>query len=113
LHQLRSLDHSANVQGRNFSYSARNAFLISIDTHEGESGTWVVIAVQKAAATEPLDKLALGENELQAIAAPDEPTKTGPTQPSDCANREFPRSVFLAFASLNYAFPIKTAGEPK
>ena len=34
----RSLDHSANVQGHKFSYSDRNAFLISIDTHEGESG---------------------------------------------------------------------------
>jgi hypothetical protein len=45
--------------------------------------TWAFIAAQKAAATEPLDKLALGENELQAIAAPDESTKTGPTQPSD------------------------------
>jgi uncharacterized membrane protein len=46
--------------------------------------TWVVIAAQKAAAaTKPQDKLALGENELQAIAAPDEPTTTGPTQPSD------------------------------
>jgi len=45
--------------------------------------TWVVIAVQKAAATKPQDKLALGENELQATAAPDEPTRTGPTQPSD------------------------------
>ena len=32
----RSLDHSANVQGHEFSYSDRNAFLISIDTHEGE-----------------------------------------------------------------------------
>src|SRR5215471_9543782 len=32
----RSLDHSANVQGHKFSYSDRNAFLISIDTHEGE-----------------------------------------------------------------------------
>ena len=32
----RSLDHSANVQGHDFSYSDRNAFLISIDTHEGE-----------------------------------------------------------------------------
>src|SRR5437762_13905819 len=31
----RSLDHSANVQGHQFSYSDRNAFLISIDTHEG------------------------------------------------------------------------------
>ena len=45
--------------------------------------TWVVIAAQKAAATKPQNKLALGENELQAIAAPDEPTRTGPTQPSD------------------------------
>jgi len=34
----RSLDHSTNVQGHKFSYSDRNAFLISIDTHEGESG---------------------------------------------------------------------------
>jgi hypothetical protein len=34
----RSLDHSANVQGHTFSYSDRNAFLISIDTHEGEAG---------------------------------------------------------------------------
>jgi hypothetical protein len=33
----RSLDQSANVQGHDFSYSDRNAFLISIDTHEGES----------------------------------------------------------------------------
>ena len=33
----RSLEHSANVQGHNFKYSDRNAFLISIDTHEGES----------------------------------------------------------------------------
>ncbi len=32
----RSLEHSANVQGHKFSYSDRNAFLISIDTHEGE-----------------------------------------------------------------------------
>ena len=43
---------------------------------------WVVIAVQKAAATKPQDKLALGENELQEIVAPDEPRRTGPTQPS-------------------------------
>ncbi len=34
----RSLEHSANVQGHKFSYSDRNAFLISIDTHEGEAG---------------------------------------------------------------------------
>jgi len=32
----RSLEHSADVQGHKFSYSDRNAFLISIDTHEGE-----------------------------------------------------------------------------
>ena len=32
----RSLEHSANVQGHNFKYSDRNAFLISIETHEGE-----------------------------------------------------------------------------
>jgi hypothetical protein len=35
----RSLDHSANIQGHKFSFSDRNAFLISIDTHEGE-GPW-------------------------------------------------------------------------
>ena len=34
----RSLDHSANVQGHKFSYSDRNAFLISIDTQEGTTG---------------------------------------------------------------------------
>ena len=34
----RSLEHSANVQGHKFSYADRNAFLISIDTHEGEAG---------------------------------------------------------------------------
>ena len=34
----RSLEHSADVQGHKFSYSDRNAFLISIDTHEGEAG---------------------------------------------------------------------------
>ncbi|MGC2181649.1 MAG: hypothetical protein WA637_00045 [Terriglobales bacterium] len=45
------------------------------------AATWVVIALQKAAATKPQDKLAFGENELQAIAAPDEPTRTG--QPGD------------------------------
>lgn len=44
---------------------------------------WAVIAGQKATATKPQDKLALGENEVQAIAAPDEPTRVGPTQPSD------------------------------
>ena len=44
---------------------------------------WAVIAAQKAAATKPQDKLALGENEVQELAAPDGPTKTGPTQPSD------------------------------
>ena len=46
---------------------------------------WAVIAAQKAAATKPQVKLALGENELQAISALDEPTKTGPTQPRDSA----------------------------
>jgi len=39
---------------------------------------WAFIAAQKVAATKPQDKLALGENEVQAIAAPDEPTRTGP-----------------------------------
>ena len=34
----RSLEHSANVQGHKFAHSDRNAFLISIDTHEGEGG---------------------------------------------------------------------------
>src|SRR5260370_8042292 len=34
----RSLDHSANVQGHKFSYSDRNAFLISIDTRQGQTG---------------------------------------------------------------------------
>ena len=45
--------------------------------------TWIVIAVQTAAATKPQDRLVLGENEIQAIAAPDEPTETGPTQRRD------------------------------
>jgi flagellar basal body-associated protein FliL len=44
---------------------------------------WAFIAAQKAAATQTQDKLALGENEVQAIAAPDGPTRTAPTQPSD------------------------------
>lgn len=44
---------------------------------------WAFIAAQKAAGEKPQDKLALGENEVQGIAAPDEPTKTGPTQPSN------------------------------
>jgi len=44
---------------------------------------WAFIAAQKAAAEKPQDRLALGENEVQGIAAPDEPTKTGPTQPSN------------------------------
>jgi hypothetical protein len=34
----RSIEHSANLPGHKFSYSDRNAFLISIDTHEGEGG---------------------------------------------------------------------------
>jgi hypothetical protein len=46
---------------------------------------WAFIAAQKAAGEKPQDKLALGENEVQAIAAPDEPTSTGLTQPSDAA----------------------------
>jgi uncharacterized protein DUF1326 len=33
-----SIEHRANVQGHTFSYSDRNAFLISIDTQEGDSG---------------------------------------------------------------------------
>ena len=41
------------------------------------------IVAQKAAAETPQDRLALEENEVQGIAAPDEPTKTGPTQPSN------------------------------
>jgi len=34
----RSIEHSADTQGHRFSYTDRNAFLISIDTHEGEAG---------------------------------------------------------------------------
>jgi len=34
----RSIEHSADTQGHQFSYTDRNAFLISIDTHEGEAG---------------------------------------------------------------------------
>ncbi|MGA8314132.1 MAG: hypothetical protein WB755_29175 [Terriglobales bacterium] len=44
---------------------------------------WLMIAAHKAAATKPQGKLVLGENEAQANAAPDEPTRTGPTEPSD------------------------------
>jgi uncharacterized membrane protein len=44
---------------------------------------WALIAAEKAAATKTQDKLALGENEVQALAAPDGPTRPGPTQPSD------------------------------
>jgi hypothetical protein len=33
--------------------------------------TWVVIEAQKAAATKPQDKLALGKNEVKQFAAPD------------------------------------------
>ena len=38
---------------------------------------WAFIAAEKAGATKTRDKPALGENEVQAIAAPDEPTRTG------------------------------------
>ena len=38
---------------------------------------WAFIAAEKAGATKTQDKPALGENEVQAIAAPDEPTRTG------------------------------------
>lgn len=34
----KSLEHYADVQGHKFSYSGRNAFLISIDSQEGSSG---------------------------------------------------------------------------
>jgi hypothetical protein len=34
----RSLEHRADVPGHSFSYSDRNAFLISIETQEGEGG---------------------------------------------------------------------------
>ena len=37
---------------------------------------WAVIAAQKAAAKKPQDKPVLGENQLQAISALKEPTKT-------------------------------------
>ena len=33
----RSIEHSADTQGHQFSYTDRNAFLISIDTHEGDA----------------------------------------------------------------------------
>jgi uncharacterized membrane protein len=45
--------------------------------------TWVVIDAKKTAGTKPQDNLGLGENEVQAIAAPDGPKRTGPTQPTD------------------------------
>ncbi|MGA8310547.1 MAG: hypothetical protein WB755_11000 [Terriglobales bacterium] len=44
---------------------------------------WAFVAAEEAAATKTQDKPALGENEVQPIAAPDGPTRTGPTQPSD------------------------------
>ncbi len=34
----KSIEHRADTQGHKFSYSDRNAFLISIDTQAGESG---------------------------------------------------------------------------
>jgi hypothetical protein len=34
----KSIEHRADLQGHKFSYSDRNAFLISIDTQEGASG---------------------------------------------------------------------------
>jgi hypothetical protein len=34
----RSIEHRADTQGHKFTYSDRNAFLISIDTQEGTSG---------------------------------------------------------------------------
>src|SRR5439155_22696178 len=34
----RSLEHRADVMGHSFNYSGRNAFVISIDSHEGASG---------------------------------------------------------------------------
>jgi len=34
----RSIEHRADTQGHKFSYSDRNAFLISIDTREGATG---------------------------------------------------------------------------
>lgn len=34
----RSIEHRADVMGHQFSYSNRNAFLISIDTQEGATG---------------------------------------------------------------------------
>lgn len=34
----RSIEHRADTQGHKFSHSDRNAFLISIDTHEGAGG---------------------------------------------------------------------------
>ena len=34
----KSIEHRADLNGHQFSYSDRNAFLISIDTQEGASG---------------------------------------------------------------------------
>lgn len=34
----RSIEHRADTLGHKFSYSDRNAFLISIDTQEGATG---------------------------------------------------------------------------
>jgi hypothetical protein len=33
----RSINHSADVMGHKFDYSDRNAFLITIDSHEGST----------------------------------------------------------------------------
>jgi uncharacterized membrane protein len=44
---------------------------------------WAAIAARETAATEPQNKLALGENEVQVIAAPDGPTTPGSTQPGN------------------------------
>ena len=34
----KSLDHRADVMGHTFNYSGRNAFLITIDSHDGATG---------------------------------------------------------------------------
>jgi len=43
---------------------------------------WAFIAAQKAAATKTQDKLALGENEVQTLAAPDGPTSPRRPRPT-------------------------------
>ena len=48
---------------------------------------WLLIAAHKVAATKPQDKLALGENEVQAIAAPTDRQERGRRSLVTKANR--------------------------